>query len=155
DAFLEARPGDDPRIPFFKALVGERGKAYLIDAYSRTMRFLYEKEELKRADLYQNRGYSADTQVEANYAVWMALSVLKSLEPKLAIDRVLVVGPGLDVAPRTGLLDLLPLQSYQPFAIADAVLALVMSSAGQLRVHSVDVNPMVVRFFESGKQRRL
>ena len=36
-------------------------------------------------------------------------------------------------------------QSYQPLAVADALLALSLSSAEDLRIHAVDVNPRVVR----------
>ncbi len=159
DAFLQTRPraGGDERIPYFQNLVAGRGKPYLVSAYARTMRFLYEKEmNHAPADLYQERGYATDTQVEANFPIWTALSVLKSLEPALAVHRVLIVGPGLDLAPRTGMVDLFPPQSYQPFAVADSVLALGMSTPERLLVNCVDVNPLVVRFFGefSGRARK-
>ncbi|PWU07684.1 MAG: hypothetical protein C5B51_09620 [Terriglobia bacterium] len=155
DAFLRTKPRDDAdeRIPYFHGLVAGRGKPYLIAAYMRTMRFLYQKEsgqQLNRppVDLYQERGYASDTQVEANFAVWTALSVLHLIEPRLAANRILIVGPGLDLAPRTGFLDLFPPQSYQPFAIADALLALGMSAPERMLVHSLDINPVVVRFLQ-------
>ncbi len=161
DAFLQARPraGDDERIPYFQSLVAGRGKPYLMAAYAHTMRFLYKKEAGREpahppTDLYQERGYAADTQVEANFPVWTALSVLKSLEPSLAIHRVLIVGPGLDIAPRTGLLDVFPPQSYQPFAVADALLSLGLTGTDSLQIHCVDVNPLVVRFLEGFPRRR-
>jgi hypothetical protein len=152
DRFLKARPGDDVRLAYFQKLFAGRGKPYLIAEYQRTMRFLYEKEggqakNLRPADLYQERGYAADTQVEANFAVWSALSVLKSLQPGLRTDRILIIGPGLDLV-RTGLLDLFPPQSYQPFAVADAVLSLCLARREYLRVHVLDINPLVVEFFK-------
>lgn len=152
DSFLKARPGSDVRLAYFQKLVAGRGKPYLVAAYARTMRFLYEKESgqaknLPPADLYRERGYATDTQVEANFAVWTALSVLKSLQPGLRTDRILIVGPGLDLAPRTGLLDLFPPQSYQPFAVADAALSLDLASLERLRVHCLDVNPLVIEYF--------
>ena len=68
--------------------------------YARAMGFLYEKEfkapHNQVAGLYQTRGHSTGTKVEANYAVWNALGVLKAMQPGLAIGRVLVVAPGLD-----------------------------------------------------------
>jgi SAM-dependent methyltransferase len=158
DRFLKARPGDDVRLAYFQRLVAGRGKPYLIAEYARTMRFLYEKESgqtknLPPADLYQERGYATDTQVEANFAVWTALSVLKSLQPGLRTDRILIVGPGLDLAPRTGLIDLFPPQSYQPFAVADAALSLGLARRERLRVHALDINPMVVGFFRDFSRR--
>lgn len=164
DAFLRARqrPDGDERIPYFQHLVAGRGKTYLIAEYARTMRFLYEMERGRQlnhpsADLYQERGYAVDTEVEANFAVWTALSVLQSLEPGFAADRILVVGPGLDLAPRIDMLDRFPPQSYQPFAVADAVLSLGMTVGEGVRVHSVDINPLVVRFFEGfpGSRKRI
>jgi hypothetical protein len=119
------------------------------------MRFLYEKEFLAQrladpqqreavlAALYQKRGHSTDTQVEADFAVHTALSVIKARgEPR--IDSVLVVGPGLDFAPRTDLFDAFPPQSYQPFAVADALLQLGLSAPSRLRIHCVDVNQRVL-----------
>lgn len=156
DAFLKTsrRPDSDERTRYFQEILGGRGKPYLIGEYARAMRFLYEKEtkqaaNLPPAGLYQERGYASDTQVEATFAVWTALAVLKSLEPALKIHSVLVVGPGIDLAPRTGLIDVLPPQSYQPFAVADGLLSLGMAVPGRLRVHAVDINPLVVRFFEA------
>ena len=57
------------------------------------------------ADLYRSRGLSTDTAVEAGYLVSIGLGVLKSLEPERRVRRVLIVGPGLDLAPRTALLE--------------------------------------------------
>jgi hypothetical protein len=161
DSFLQARPhvGRDERVSYFQDLVGALGKPYLVAAYARTMRFLYEKESSQTlhhhspADLYRERGYAADTQLEANFSVWTALSVLKSLEPALAIHRILIVGPGLDLAPRTEMFDLFPPQSYQPFAVADALLSLGITGPDRLQVHCIDVNPLVVRFFEEFRRR--
>jgi hypothetical protein len=73
EAFLKARPraDGDERILYFHNLVAGRSKPYLMAAYARTMRFLYEKESSQKlnhspADLYQERGYAVDTQVQAN-----------------------------------------------------------------------------------------
>src|SRR5262249_56452085 len=70
-------------------------------------------------------------------------------DPALRVTRVLVVGPGLDFAPRTDLIDAVDPQSYQPLAVADALLALSLASDANLRVHSVDVNPRVVRAIDA------
>jgi hypothetical protein len=47
------------------------------------------------------------------------------------------------------LIDTVGPQSYQPFAIADALLSLSISSEAHLRVQSVDVNPHVVRYAQA------
>jgi hypothetical protein len=70
------------------------------------------------------------------------------------VERVLIVGPGLDLAPRTGLVELSDPQSYQPFAVADALLSLGLSERSRLRIHCVDINARVVEYL-SGLSRRL
>ena len=57
----------------------------------------------------------------------------------------MVVGPGLDLAPRTEMIEAVDPQSYQPLAVIDALLALSLTSERDLQVCSVDVNPRVVR----------
>ena len=122
------------------------------------MRFLYKKEFVAArgsaalADtsrLYQTRGLSTDASVEAGYAVYLALATLRTLEPGLTVRRALVVGPGLDTAPRTGLADAVPPQSYQPFAVMDALLGLKLASADSLSVVGADINPRVVEWLRN------
>lgn len=128
--------------------------ARLIREYVRAMRFLYEKEFVATqaadspaavASLYQSRGHSSDTEVEAGYAVYVALATLKQLDPPRRIGRVLIIGPGLDLAPRTGLLEQADPQSYQPFAVADALLGLGLAERGALKIAAMDLNPHVAR----------
>ena len=81
------------------------------------------------AELYRARGLSTDTAVEAGYVVYIGLGDrCRSLEPGRRIRRVLIVGPGLDLAPRTGLLEAGPPESYQPWAVIDALVSLGLSA---------------------------
>lgn len=169
EAFLRAlqKPNDDERLAYFQTWLrqnkkpGESARSYLQAQYMRAMRFLYEKEFLSpsaAAALYQSRGHSTDTQVEANYAVHVALAILKSQLGERQLNNVLIVGPGLDFAPRTDLLDVFDPQSYQPFAIADSLLQLQLARRQLLRVHSVDINHRVVdylRRFPARKNKQL
>lgn len=152
-------PSKDPRLAYFRELVNatfavrrEREVA-LLNEYLRAMRFVYEKEFVAQrspnraeavAELYRTRGLSTDTAVEAGYLVYLGLEVIKSLEPDRRIRRVLIVGPGLDIAPRTSLLEVGPPESYQPWAIMDALLALGLSRVDDLEVVGADINPRVV-----------
>jgi hypothetical protein len=115
------------------------------------MRFVYDKEFVAQragpaavAALYHSRGLSTDTAVEAGYVVYTGLGILKSLEPDRQIRRVLIVGPGLDLAPRTSLLETSPPESYQPWAVMDALVSLGLSRLDQLTVVGADINPRVV-----------
>jgi SAM-dependent methyltransferase len=68
----------------------------------------------------------------------------------------LVIGPGLDFAPRTELIDAFRPQSFQPYAVADAVLGLHLAQLGELRIDCVDINNRVIDFinrFPAGNRR--
>jgi hypothetical protein len=128
------RKTSDARLAFFKERLPETSGALSPDAlypdYVRVVRFLYQKDFASSAvaadiaQLYQTRPHSSDTQIEAGFGVYLGLGTLHALEPDRRINRVLVVGPGLDLAPRTDLVDVVAPQTYQPFAVADAILTL-------------------------------
>jgi CheR methyltransferase-like protein len=163
--FLRAlgRPQPDERLRWFQKSVpaAQRRLDHLCAEYARTMRFVYQKEIAKGAagaSLYQDRGYSSDTRIESSFAVSMGLSVLKELNAGFHVRRALIVGPGLDFAPRTDLIDSYPPQSYQPFALADALLASGLAKSAELRIDCVDINDRVLDFireFPKRKERRL
>lgn len=153
----------DARLAHFSHLLEGSSGAPALEAlyadYVRMARFLYRKEFVSGGSspddvtqvalLYQSRPHSSDTQIEAGFGVYLGLGTLRALEPALRITKALVVGPGLDLAPRTALMDVVDPQSYQPLAVADALLALSLSSARDLRVHSIDVNRRVVRSLQA------
>jgi hypothetical protein len=164
-AFLRAIDAQDPdpRLSYFRGLVGitypdrpARAEA-IAREYLRVMRFLYHKEFIAQrsagpeeavARLYRTRGLSTDTSVEAGYLVYQALGILRSLDPTRSVRRVLIVGPGIDLAPRTGLRDDEPLVSYQPWTVIDALLDLGLSRLDDLQVVGADINPRVVEHLE-------
>jgi hypothetical protein len=150
-------PGHDSRLTYFQSLVHttfpdrQKQEAGLRREYLRAMRFIYEKEFVAQragadavAALYRRRGLSTDTAVEAGYVVYNGLGIVRALDPERRIRRVLIVGPGLDLAPRTGLLEAGPPESYQPWAVIDALLALGLSRADDLQVVGADINSRVV-----------
>ena len=146
-----AKPGANPRLLYFAQLVPARDRnvEFIAAEYCRTMRFLYEKEFLGQDRAYETRGHSTDTQVAANYAVWNALGVLKATAPQTRIRRVLIIGPGLDFAPRTDFVDAVPAQSFQPYLTADALLTLGLSAVRDLDIECVDINERPIRFINS------
>jgi hypothetical protein len=166
-AFIDAlmRAHRDPRSDQFRELIGislgpgEVPLSLLRNEYARSMRFLYRKEFEQGAEsLYHDRGLSTDTQVEANYAVWGMLSALAAKPSARPLNRVLIVGPGLDLAPRTDLVDVYEPQSFQPFAVADALITLKLAERSALRIECIDVNAQVISFlrdFARRKQRLL
>jgi hypothetical protein len=161
-AFLRAIgavTGKDARLVYFRALTTTvwpdqaRRADGLRAEYVRVMRFVFEKEFVAQraeqpadaiAELYRTRGLSTDTAVEAGFLVYYGLGIAQSLDPQRRIRRVLIVGPGLDLAPRTSLQDERPSESYQPWAVIDALLTLKMARADDLEVVAADINPRVV-----------
>lgn len=126
----------------------------LLQEYARSMRFLFLKEFAPRegpdpaaavAALYRTRGLSTDTAIEAGYLVHLGLATLRAADPARRVQRVLIVGPGLDLAPRTGLLEAGPPESYQAYAVVDSLVALNLARLDQLQVIGADVNPRVVQ----------
>ena len=152
-------PGNDARLTYFGALLDasytdpQARAAGVAAEYLRVMRFLYQKEFVAQrdaspaaavAELYRRRGLSTDTAVEAGYVVHLGLGVLKALEPGRRVRRVLIIGPGLDLAPRTGLDESAAPESYQPWAILDSLLSLGLGAPGDLEIVAADINPRVV-----------
>jgi hypothetical protein len=151
-------PARDARLTYFQSLVHttfpdrRKREPGVFREYLRAMRFIYEKEFVAQragadavAELYRTRGLSTDTAVEAGYVVYNGLGIVRALDPERRIRRVLIVGPGLDLAPRTALIEDGPPESYQPWAIIDALLSLGLSRADDLEVVGADINPRVVQ----------
>ena len=155
DAFIAAlqQSPKGERLQYFASVKPEG----LRIAYNEAMDFLYRKEfeskqNLNRiASLYESRGYSSDTSIEATFPVYLALKRL----PRANIKRVLIIGPGLDFAPRTALFDKYPPQSYQPYAVADALLSLGLTKEQDLQIDCLDINPNVVQFFDQQRAPQL
>lgn len=153
------------RLAYFREIVSRettaaQTEAFLLQQYVRSARFLYEKEFVAPtqpdrigaiASLYRQRALSTDTSVEAGYLVHLGLGTLRALDAERRIRRVLVVGPGLELAPRTGLLEVAPPQSYQPYAVLDSLLALGLARLGDVSVFCADVNPRVVDHVRAAK----
>ncbi len=156
------RGGASVRLTDFRDMVtreaaGQPAPEFLRRQYRRAMRFLYLKEfggtpgsgrAGAGAELYQHRGLSTDTSIESGYVVYLALATLQRLEPQRRVRRVLVVGPGLDTAPRTSFAETDAPQSYQPFALMDALLGVGLSDRSTLRISAVDINPRVVHWLQ-------
>ena len=165
-ALLQAftAPGADERLAYFARLLAEASpqvqehEETLLAEYLRVMRFVYEKEfgagranVAAAASLYRTRGLSTDTAVEAGFLVAQGLGVLRGLDPSRRVRRVLIVGAGLDLAPRTALLEAAPPQSYQPWAVLDALLALGLSRLDDITIVAADINPRVVHHLRNAR----
>jgi hypothetical protein len=167
-AAADVHAGAETRLGYFRETLrkerpdGMPTDKFLAEQYIRAMRILYEKEFVAArgpgrieavGKVYQARGLSTDTSVEAGYIIHLVLATLRELEPQRRIRTVLIVGPGLDIAPRTGFLDASHVQSYQPFAVMDALLMHGLAGRDELRATAADINPRVVSWFVRPRDR--
>jgi SAM-dependent methyltransferase len=154
--FLSAlkQPAVDERLRHFASRYPSAEDC--LAAYEQAVQFLNPQVlpvNSPRAAVYQTRGFSTDTRLEANIGVLAALDAIRAKAPEGLLNRILIVGPGLEFAPRSGLRDLPP-QSFQPYILLDALLHRGMAEANHVAVDCVDVNPQVIRFIQEFPQRR-
>lgn len=151
DAFVTAaRSGrnDSARMAIFRAMIA-RDSINLTDEYARAMKFAAPV-----GALYQERGLSTDTTIDAGYVVYLSLGALRRLEPDRRVRTVLIIGPGMDLAPRTGMTEAAIPQSYQPFAVMDALIGSGLSNRDVLRVTTADINARVTEWIRNVRGAR-
>lgn len=154
-AFLSSKVTDERGI-YFRRL--NKSEKEIRDHYAETMLFLlrkeissskYQGEQRRRfiAGLYQTRGHSSDTSIDASYSVHLGLEVIRQRKPGFHPRKVLILGPGQDIAPRTAFQEETPPQSPQPFLILDSVIRLKLAEKPE--VECLDINPRVVSYFNA------
>jgi SAM-dependent methyltransferase len=163
-AFSRTEPYEERHV-YFRTVAED--EAQVEQHYRRSMRFLYEKEWVSRskhgaarrdyvAGLYQTRAHSTDSRPEADYAIHAGLAAVRDLAPGTRVRRVLLIGPGMEIAPRTALDEAGPPQSHQPYVLADTLIRLGLAAPELLEIDCADVNPRVVRWireFPSSNRR--
>jgi hypothetical protein len=113
-------------------------------------RFALEETGLKKQQARADVGVSPETSLLVNYAIEETLIALKSSRAlPTHIQRIAVIGPGLDLAGDPDVNDFCPPQSIQPFAVLDAVLRLGVAAASDVQLTAVDFNPLVVSHLRS------
>jgi SAM-dependent methyltransferase len=101
-------------------------------------------EFAERSKLYRARGLSSDTSLLPNFAIEEALEAMRADGVIRAhIQRVAIIGPGLDFADKLEGYDFYPQQTLQPFAIVDSLLRAGLSTAADIRVTTFDLSPRV------------
>jgi hypothetical protein len=107
------------------------------------------------ATLYQDRGLSSDTRINADFALDRALEALAAagrLAPG-SVRRVAVIGPGLDFTDKAEGYDFYPQQTIQPFALMDSLLRIGFARDGDLQLVTMDLSARVNAHLESARAR--
>ena len=178
-----ASPGTNQRLIYMRSLVEKQGfdfrtaadldevqkflAANLVRMLRDDQRFAAALETARKADaetefqtrsrVFEQRGISLDTTLLPNLAIEDALKQLKQrgLLKGGTIERVAIVGPGLDVINKDAGFDFYPEQTIQPFAVIDSLLRLGLATTGQLKVTTIDISANVNAHLKVARQRAL
>jgi hypothetical protein len=159
-----ARQGIDPTAPDGRARAWDYLNAIRSrmaaeeESYERTIVSAARASDDQRltlyATLFDERGLSSDTGMPIGFAVDRSLAELAGaghLAPG-EIDRVGIVGPGLDFTDKAEGYDFYPQQTIQPFAIIDSLLRLGLADRRNLVVTTMDVSARVTGHLETARE---
>jgi hypothetical protein len=129
------------------------------EAYARTITSAGNASNDERlsvyARLFAERGLSSDTGMPIGFAVHRSLADLAAADrmPPGGVDRVGIVGPGLDFTDKAEGYDFYPQQSIQPFAVANSLVGLGLSRLDELAITTLDVSKRVTSHLEAAQAR--
>lgn len=130
------------------------------DAYDRATAAAKQLEDpiaklATHSTLYRDRGLSSDTAIFPGFAVEQTLQAIKASGSlgDAAVSRVAIIGPGLDFTDKEQGYDFYPLQTIQPFAVADSLLRLELATSNALQITTFDLSPRVNRHLEMARRR--
>src|SRR5208283_2202689 len=138
-----------------------RVKKYLLVNLARERgEFNAYREKLKSADvtershLYAERGISLDTNLWPDFALDVALRQLleKGMLKPGSVQRIAIVGPGLDFANKEYGNDFYPPQTIQPFAVIDSLARLGIADPKSLELFTLDISSNVNLHVQRAKQ---
>ncbi|HXJ45069.1 MAG TPA: class I SAM-dependent methyltransferase [Candidatus Dormibacteraeota bacterium] len=112
------------------------------------------EEFAERSKLYKERGLSLDTSLPPDYALEVALKEMKrrGLLKAESVQRVGVIGPGLDFTDKQEGFDFYPTQTVQPFALTDSLLRLQLAKPEAVEVDVLDLSPRILEHVERARR---
>jgi hypothetical protein len=143
-----AHPGNNERLVWLKQVLARQSSSIeqLISRYQaeqQNYRALLDKAPVKDAtlsQLYKDRGLSIDTNFRPNWAIEKTLAQLKERGALTSVRRAAIIGPGLDFTDKDHGFDYYPLQTLQPFALADSLFRLGLSTHTDLSISVFDIS---------------
>lgn len=99
----------------------------------------------ERSRIFRDRGLAGDSSVLTQFAVDRGVCALRerSLAAAGSLNRIAVIGPGLDFADKQEGFDFYPPQSPQPFTLADSLIRCGLASRDALQITTLDISPRV------------
>ncbi len=165
-----ASPGQDERLRFARGVVERRGIDPAASA-GRLRRYLEERTTsvggsieyarllnpsaalADKLTVFRDRGLSTDTAIFVNFGIDRALQAMKQAGAASTMQRIAIVGPGLDFADKLEGHDFYPVQTIQPFALIDSLLRLELADERVLHVTAFDVSPRVLAHLDAARTR--
>lgn len=94
---------------------------------------------------FQHRGISLDSNLWPDYDLDLSLQrLMKSgMLESGHVNRIAVIGPGLDFVNKQEGVDYYPPQTTQPFAVLDSLLRLGLARPADVRLYTLDISPRV------------
>ena len=104
------------------------------------------------ATLYRDRGLSTDSSLRVDFALDRALAAIQERRALSGrVERVAVVGPGLDFIDKAQGHDLYPVQMVQPFALGDSLLRIGL--ADRPAITALDISARVLDHLRDARER--
>ena len=169
-------PAGDERVAFARHVIERQGlivgphsreatRAYLLalrsrvlednERYARRAAAAAGNESDRRAanaTLYRDRGLSTDSSLRVDFVLEQALAAVQERRALSGrVERVAVVGPGLDFVDKAQGHDFYPVQMIQPFALVDSLLR--SGLADRPAVTALDISARVLEHLRDARQR--
>jgi hypothetical protein len=126
-----------------------RMKRYLLDNLARMrddiLRYRAPASEETRSQLFKDRGISLDTNLWPDFLLDQHFHrmVEKGLLKPGSVQRIAIVGPGLDFANKEKGNDFYPPQTIQPFAVLDSLIRLGVATPDTVDLYTLDISSEV------------
>jgi hypothetical protein len=112
-------------------------------------------QQIDKVTRFRDRGLASDTTFKPNFGLERSLIAIKAdgLLPVRSVQRVAVVGPGLDFTDKQDGFDFYPLQTIQPFALIDSLQRLGLAAPSGLQLTTLDLSPMINEHIAAARRR--
>lgn len=132
-------------------------KAYLLANLVRLQKDFLQAQSESKSDpnkSFQHRGISLDSNLWPDYDLDLALQALLKAKMLQAgqVERVAIVGPGLDFVNKQEGVDYYPPQTTQPFAVLDSLLGLGLAKPSNIDIYTLDISSRVNLHIETARK---
>jgi hypothetical protein len=119
------------------------------------LRYQSQVQQGERFQIFEQRGISLDTNLWPDFLIDQHLLNMsrKGLLKPGSVQRVAIVGPGLDFANKEKGNDFYPPQTIQPFAVLDSLIRLGLAVPESIQIYTLDISPEVNLHIESSRKK--